>query len=224
MPEQPELTPTPLKSLAERYGMTAESIEDILRGTHEEYRAASPTLPVEETPVPPIVEAAKVLPPTPPATVPPPLHRTRPISGGFMVAIFTVLLIALGIAISFRRGCFEQRSERTALKPVDTIQTLLQKQAEKASTPPETPSDVPPDVVPKESLEVPNVAPLETPRAPKKEAQHEEKTSTTKPSLETSSSYEAEEQLAELRADGATKAHIERVKKNGSTRYRVYSK
>jgi hypothetical protein len=44
------------------------------------------------------------------------------------------------------------------------------------------------------------------------------------PVLQTSSNFEAEERLADLRADGNTKAHIKSVRKHGSVSYQVLAR
>ncbi len=234
MAERPESSsPNSSRSLAERFGMTLDAVEDLLRGTHEEYAYPQSLPPVEDTPSAPIVEAAGMLAesepmptnqdnPTAPAssetsTTVVKTKSVMPVSGGFMAAIFTVLLIAFGIAASFSHGCFEQRKDHPAAKPIDTIQNMLHEQDEKASTPPEPPTQTPPGQVPPEALAVPNdKAPKTSEAAPLPHTSHAK--------LQTTSSFEAEEQLAELRADGNSKAHIKRIRKNGMMRYEVYSK
>ncbi len=232
MPEQPNPIgqENPLQSLATRYGMTTSDIEDILRGTNEEYRKPAPSNSIETISTPTATAPESALPPSAVSSVKAAgfdeeLHRSRPLSGGFMIALYTVLLIVLGIAFSFRRGCFEQRAERAASKPIDTIQNLLNQQTAKASTPPVTPADVTPDQLPPEAVEIPRETPPPSPhtKAVRKQ-EHTAPVTSIRPVLETSSSYEAEEQLAELKADGQSKAHISKVTKNGATRYRLFAK
>jgi hypothetical protein len=233
MPDRAESkSPQHTRSLAERFGMTPGAIDDLLRGTHEEY-SATPSLPPVEARIPtPIEEAATLLETsepenmTTPSNTPSPQSSevkrisTMPVSGGFIVAVFTVLLIVLGIAVSFRRGCFEQRKDHAAAKPVDTIQNMLAQQAEKASTPPVVPTQVPPDSVPPEALAIPHNEPGSSGNAARSSvAAH----GPGHPALETTSNYEAEEHLAELKADGNSKAHLKQIRKNGVTRYEVYS-
>jgi hypothetical protein len=45
-----------------------------------------------------------------------------------------------------------------------------------------------------------------------------------RPLLQTSSEFDAEERLADLRADGNTKAHIRPVHKHGTVSYQVLAK
>jgi hypothetical protein len=44
-----------------------------------------------------------------------------------------------------------------------------------------------------------------------------------RPLLRTSSNFEAEERLAELRAEGKSKAHLKSINKHGSVHFQVYS-
>ena len=198
--------------LAERYGMTVENADELLNKTKSEY-SGSAMPPVEEKPETPIEQAAATLPSAPVTQT----VKSKQFGGGFLAAIFVVLLIALGVALSFQKGCFRQRMEREAVKPVDTIQSMLSQQAKQASTPPVQPSQTPPNEVPPEALAVP---------------QEEPPGSTGKPvpwtpglaPFSTTSNYEAEERLAELHAEGYSRAHMRAVKRHGSITYIVTTK
>jgi type IV secretory pathway VirB10-like protein len=204
--------------LAERFGMTNEEVEELLRSTREEYSA--PSTPLPEAVYQPIPPTASVNTSTSSA------HR-QPVSGIFLAVLFTALLIALGIALSLKHGWFQQRADRQiAAQHIDTIHKLP-KAAELASKLPEKTSDsvsdeVPPDML-AEAREKHPVAPVPAPpRRIKSNAQPER--ATTKPALTTSSNFEAEEHLAELRADGNDKAHIKTTRKGGNVKYQVFTK
>src|ERR1044071_336621 len=131
------------QALAERFGMTPDAVERLLTDTHSEYSSG----PVSEPETPP------------PAAKPP--HTSA--GGGLTAAILVALFVVLGITMSFNKGCFEQRNHahEMAKKQVDTIQSMMNSQAQVASTPPVTPTEVGPNDVPPELL----VAPKETPGA-----------------------------------------------------------
>lgn len=177
--------------LARKFGMTPDAVERLLTDTHSEYAAET------------VAEAA----PAEPTKV---VQKHIPSGGGgLMAAILVALFVILGITMSFNKGCFEQRHHAARMasqKPIDTIQTMLNNQTQAASTPPVTPTDVGPNDVPPEAL----VAPKETPNASNTGittmAQAE------KSSHVTSSNFEAQERLAELKSEGKTKAHIVRHK------------
>ena len=244
MPERPLQSPIAIK-LAERYGVTPDAMEAIISATGHEYSPApSANLPPSEhAPEAPIEHAASMLAsseissllnennPTAPMPAPIVIHETKPLGSGVLTAIFTLLLIALGIALSFQRGCFRQRRLSEITKPVDTIQSLLSQQAQKASTPPQNPTQVSPEQVPPEALVVPREEPPGTSGTPSNsgimseaEAEKASGISSPKPVLQTSSNFEAEERLAELRAGGFAKARIKAMHKGGGTVYRIYRK
>ena len=109
MAERPEAQNPLATRLAERYGMTNDAVEDLMNQTQTEYSGkAAP--PVETSSQTPIEEAAARLPSSADPTI---MIKSanKPLSGGFLAAIFTVLLIALAVALSFQRGCFQQRNE-----------------------------------------------------------------------------------------------------------------
>ena len=211
MAESPIPPSNPLAArLAERYGMTVENADELLSKTKSEY-SASALPPTEEKPATPIEQAAATLSNAPVTQA----VNSKPFGGGFLAAIFVVLLIGLGVALSFQKGCFRQRMERQAAKPVDTIQSLLNQQAKQASTPPVQPSQTPPNEVPPEALAVPQESPAGTTGKP---------APAVSSSFSTSSNFEAEERLAELHAQGYTKAHMKAVKRHGSIIYIVSAK
>jgi len=217
-------------ALAARFGMTREAVEQLLHQTHAEYPAAS--LPTEPTAKTPIEQAAEKLPVTTEAVLPPATHPpAKPLGGGFIAAIFIVLLIALGVALSFRQGCFHRRAERQAAKPVDTIQTMMNDAAKQASAPPLPATTVPPGEVPPEALVVPREEPPGTsgPNSnsgitTEAQALQADRLASPKPTLVTSSNFEAEEELAQLRAGGKTHAHMKAIRTHGGVRYSVFSK
>jgi hypothetical protein len=192
MPEAPKASTNSgrREELASRFGMTPDAVERLLTNTHAEY-ATGP----EASPPPPVTK------PVPPQA-----------GGGLMAAILVALFVVLGITMSFKKGCFDQRvrSPHLAQKaPVDTVQAMLNKQAQVASTPPVTPSDVGPNEVPPEAL----VAPKETPGASNTgitTMDQAEKASGA--AVTTSSNFEAQERLAEMKSNGNRKAHIVRHK------------
>lgn len=239
MAERPRL-PTPsdrTSAMAARFGMTREAVEELLHQTHAEYPAATlegTTLPVAE-PVTetPIEQAAQKLSGNVESIPPPPAAHQgpKPIGGGFIAAIFIVLLIALGIALSFRQGCFERRIGRKAAKPADTIQTMMNSAARQASLPPVPATNVPPSEVPPEALVVPREEPPGTsgPNSnsgitTEAQALRADHLAPRKPTLVTSSNFEAEEELAKLHAEGKSHANMKTTRTRGGARYRVFSK
>ncbi len=186
--------------LAERFGMTRADIEHLLTDTHGEYanqpnRVVPPVVTPSETPV-----ASSAQP--------------RPLSGGALAVIFSILLIGLAIALSLKQGYFPQRSDRiaaaenrAAAKLADTTKNQDQSAA------PFPPSVVPPGELPPESQ-------VEIPR----KIAHHVSAAAPRPLLQTSSEFEAEERLADLRADGNTKARIKSTRKHGTISYQIFSK
>jgi hypothetical protein len=216
MAESPHLTSQSerARQLAERFGMTRADVENVLTETHAEY-SGDALPPAMLAPEAPIEQAARATPNAESSAIPSAAStRTQPLSGGFIAVLLTVLLIGLGIALSFRQGCFQQRHEREAAKPVDTIQNMLNNAAEQASSP-RPPTNVPPGEVPPEALAVPREEPP---------ANHADHTAASKPTLETSSNFEAEERLAELRANGNSHARMKTIRKGGSISYQVLAK
>ena len=234
MAESPDLTPQNERTrrLAERFGMTREDVEHLLSATNAEY--SSPTLPpteiAEESPIERAAERISS-PPTSQPTVPTSTSQNKPLSGGVIAGIFIVLLIGLGIALSFREGCFEQRGMKQASKPVDTVQRILDSAAEQASAP-SAPTQVAPGELPPESTTIPQESPPGTTGPPShstspsesKPASPHGAASASKPLFTTTSEFQAQERLAELRADGNTHAHILAKRKGGSLSYQVFGK
>ena len=215
--------------LAERFGMTRADMEGLLTETHAEYPNA-PLPPATLTPHVPIERAAETITTPPASSTPAPVQpQSKPLSGGFIAGLFTVLLIGLGIALSFHQGCFQQRHEISAAKPVDTVQNMLNNAAEQASTP-RPPTNVPPGEVPPESLVVPREEPPGTSGQPSNSGSTTESqakraaVSAPRPVLQTSSEFEAEERLAELRADGNSHARIRVLHKSGRVAYQVVAR
>ena len=205
--------------LAERFGMTNEEVEELLRATREEYSAQN-KIP-EETLPPPILQPA-----TPEQSAD--SFKGPPVSGVFLAVLFAALLIALAIALSLQQGWFKQRGETKPVAQVDTIQHLLNHAAAQASTPPEKTSDLPADEVPSEALAVPHEEPPSKSAPAASSGRNRNilrpEPITHRPALTTSSNFEAEEQLAELRADGNSKARIKTTRKGGGHRYEVFAK
>jgi hypothetical protein len=167
--------------------------------------------------------------PTAPTAKPPvKTVEKKSIGGALLAGIFTLLLIALAVVASFQRGCFRQRHSAESVKPVDTIQSLLSQQAQRASTPPQSPTQSSPNQVPPEALVVPREEPPGTSGTPSNsgitnEAEAEKSTGiAARPELSTSSNFEAEERLAELHAGGIRKAHMKAVRKGNATIYKIY--
>jgi hypothetical protein len=227
--ESSDLTPKSERTrrLAERFGMAPADLDELLSATHAEYGTSNEAAlnksassePASPTPVPPartpIEQAAERIAPVPapkPRRTPPP---NKQLSAGTIIAIFTVLLIALGVAVSFQEGCFRQRKDRVAQKPIDTVQRMLDTAAARASAP-QAPTQVPAGQLPPESVTIPREAPVGTTGPPAPAASH-----TAKPLLSTTSEFQAEEKLAELRADGNTHARLRATRKHGSVRYEV---
>src|SRR5581483_10634386 len=206
------------QALAERFGMAPEDVERLLEETHREY-AGEVLPPVSSIGTSPVEEAAAKLPSAENESVPPATTGARPLSGGFIAGLFTVLLIALGIALSFREGCFRQRHAREAQKPVDTIQSLLNRATTQASTP-RPPTNVAPGEVPPEALVVPREEPPGTSGPASSRgitSESEALKADHLPTLETPSNFEAEERLAELRANGNSHAHMKAVRRGHGT-------
>jgi len=221
--------------MAARFGMTREAVEELLHQTHAEYPAAegSTLPPAKPAPETPIEQAAQQLPEKFDAVSAPPLARppAKPLGGGFIAGIFIVLLIALGVALSFRQGCFHRRIEPQPAKPVDTIQTMMNRAATQASAPPLTATTVPPGEVPPESLvapreELPGTTGPASNSGITTEAQalRTDHLPPPKPVLVTSSDFEAEEELAQLHAGGKLHAYMKSVRKHGTISYRVFTK
>ncbi len=202
--------------LAERFGMTRADIEHLLTATHAEYSGDTP-------PPPGLLQTPTVLPEQPIVRS---ASNPKPLSGGFLAVIFAVLLVGLAIAASLKEGCFPQRSDRRMAaenrshpKPVDTLKKMQNPEAGQADsssnqpTAPIPPTNVAPGELPPESLS----------GIPKSIAHHV-KSASPRPILQTTSNFEAEERLADLRADGNTKARIKSVRKHGAVSYQVLAK
>lgn len=234
--QQPPLSDR-ASAMAARFGMTREAVEELLHQTHAEYPTASsetstlpPAEPVAKTP---IEQAAEKLPNRIETVPPPPAARpaAKPLGGGFIAGIFIVLLIALGVALSFRQGCFHRRNEQKSTKPVDTIQTMLSRAAKQASSPPLPTTTVPPGEIPPEALVTPREEPPGTTGPPSNSgitaeppAMRADHLPPPKPILVTSSNFEAEEELAQLHARGKPHAYMKAVRQRGTISYRVFSK
>jgi hypothetical protein len=217
--------------MAARFGMTREAVEELLHQTHAEYPDATmpPMEPAAKTPIE-LAEEKITNTPEPVATPPLPRATTKPLGGGFLAAIFIVLLIVLGVALSFSQGCFHRRIGQQAAKPIDTIQTLLNNAASEASSPPQ-PTNVAPGQVPPEALIVPREEPPGTSGPPSNsgitteaQALKAEQNVPHSPTFVTSSNFEAEEELARLHAEGRSHAHLRSLRTRGGIRYRVFSK
>jgi hypothetical protein len=191
------------RRLAERFGMTRADIEHLLTDTHAEYAKDTPP----KSSLPPVESAA------------PASSHPKPLSGGVLAVIFTILLIGLGIALSLKQGCFEQRRDRLAApdnrshaKPADSTKNIQDQEPEQSAAP-FPPTTVPPGELPPEAqVKIP------------KSITHHAKAASPRPLLQTSSEYEAEERLADLRADGNTKARIRSIRKHGTVSYQIISK
>jgi hypothetical protein len=207
-PGQPPQNPL-ANRLAERYGMTAENADELVNKTQREYSGT--TLPPVELASTPIEQAAARIPDATPIRKP-----EKSLSGGFLAAIFTILLIGLGVALSFQKGCFQQRHQLKTVSPLDSIQSLIKQQTDSASMPPVPPTQASPGKLPPEAAATPREEPPGTSGR-----------STTKgltlhrPTLRTSSNFEAEEHLAELRANGYSRAHMRSIRKKGNVIYIV---
>jgi len=203
--------------LAERFGMTNEEVEELLRSTREEYAAPSASVP--EAVVQPIPETGVVVRPDSP--------EQRPVSGVFLAVLFAVLLIALVIAMSLQHGWFQQRSQKPSIAQTDTIHNLPNRASQNESSLSEKSSDTASDQVPPDMLAAArekHPAASAKPHASRAKHQIRSERTSLKPALTTSSNFEAEEQLAELRADGESKAHIKTTRKGGSVKYQVFEK
>ncbi len=224
-------------ALAARFGMTREAAEELLHRTHAEYPAAtsegSSLPPAEQVAQPAIEQTAETLPnsvepvPYPPAAEP----TARPQGGGFIAGIFIVLLIGLGVALSFRQGCFHRRIPQHFAKPMDTIQTMVNGAARQASSPPLPVTNVAPPALPPEALVVPQEEPPGTTGpashggiTTESQALRADHLAPPKPILVTSSNFDAEEKLAELHAAGDSRAYMKSSRTRGGVRYRIFSK
>jgi len=211
MAERPGQPPSnPLANrLAERYSMTAEDADELVSKTQREYSGT--TLPPVEPSNTPIEQAAARIP-----EVTFVRKQEKSLSGGFLAAIFTVLLIGLGVALSFQKGCFQQRHQPKPATTVDSVESLLKQQADSASTAPAAPTQTSPGKIPSEALSTPREEPPGTlgKSAAKGLGRH-------RATLRTSSNFEAEERLAELRANGYSRARMHSIRKNGSVIYIV---
>ncbi len=193
------------RRLADRFGMTRADIEHLLTDTHAEYATdtrQAPALP----PVAPVASSGSY---------------PKPLSGGVLAVIFAILLIGLGIALSLKQGYFEQRRDRSVApdnrshaKPADSAKITQDQEAEQSAAP------IPPTTVP--PGELPPEAQVKIP-SPRKTTHHT-RAASPRPLLQTSSEYEAEEHLADLRADGNTNARIRSTRKHGTVSYQVLSK
>ncbi len=223
-------------ALAERFGMTRDAVEELMQQTHSEYPTAAQP-PVEPRAEVPIERAADILRPTAPSTVaePPPStparQSSKPLSGGFIAAMFIVLLIGLGIVASFRQGCFARRTGTQAPVPTDTIAAMMQSAKNQASSPPVPPSPVAPGQVPPEALIVPREEPPKITKPPihtgittEVQALRAEAKPVPKPVLVTPSNFEAEEELARLHAEGMSRSYLSAVHRRNGVTYRVYER
>lgn len=207
--------------LAERFGMTRESVEGILGETHREY--ATPM--TNDEPLSMTNEGGIESSPTPAAIPNAPVVVRNP-NGGFMASILVLLLLGVGIAITFHKGCFEQRSQvakhasgdaRSVARSVDTIQNLLSQEEHEASTPPVSPTQVAPGQVPPEALAVPRETPgSKAGTTAKGTAENSSEAFTT------TSNFDAQERLAEMRANGEKSAHVTKTKRHGVTSYEIH--
>ncbi len=201
--------------LAERFGMTRADIEHLLTQTHSEYSGGAPTAPLAP------IEQAK----NPVSNAEEPGNRSeasgpQPLGGASLAIIFAILLVGLVIAFSLKQGYFEQRHDRQAAADSRARAKLADttKSAEEQSAAPIPPTTVPPGELPPESqVGIANRVAHHTPsHVPHQAAPH--------PALQTSSEFEAEETLADLRAEGNTKAHVKSIRKHGTMSYQVFSK
>jgi hypothetical protein len=248
----PERTYSPaVQRLAERYGMTPDAIEQIITGTSAiEPNADENTMPASTAAanVPVAAPVADVRPTSPETPRPKPENpraAAKPALGtpksgpGATIAIIAVAIIGLAIALSFKKGCFQQRNFSDRFRPnsTDTLQKMEAEAARQASEPPVQPTPVTPPQVPPEALVVPRETPTGTTGPPSsagattmQEAVKESKAAVKKPApapkpiLKTSSYMQAEERLAELHASGFTKAHIVAKGTGERKTYSVYSR
>ncbi len=201
--------------LAERFGMTRADIEHLLTQTHSEYSgdAVAPAVVRPTEPVP--IASAKPVDASPAAS-----SRPQPLSGTSQVIIFAILLIGLAIAFSLKQGFFQQRSDRRVAqdirsipKPADSVRNNQKDTTDDQSAPPFQPTVVPPGELPPEAAVSSQIT-----------SPHTVHKATVHPVLQTSSNFEAEERLADLRADGNTKAHIKSIRKHGAVSYQVLAR
>ncbi len=211
--------------------MTRADIEHLLTQTHAEYSGGAPPPP---SVVLPAARPAAAMPAAEanPAPIIPPASQSRPqpLSGGALAIIFAILLIGLGIAFSINQGYFQQRSSRTSTavnpthpKPADTVKNNPSDSSEDEPTPPFQPTAVPPGQLPPEAEVGPPTSPAPS-NPPKHTPTHHARSSAAHPLLQTSSEFDAEERLADLRADGNSKARIKAVHKHGTVSYQVLAK
>src|ERR1035437_3190870 len=149
---------TTARGLAERFGMTRDAVEGIIGDTHREYSSSiTNDEPLSMTNDESIVGDGRMTngdqgtPAETLGTVPITPVVVRNPNGGFLASILVLLFLGVGIALTFHRGCFEQRSkvhpqatadERPSTKQLDTIQNLLTQEEQAASTPPVSPTQV----------------------------------------------------------------------------------
>ena len=222
-------SPASTLGLAERFGMTRESVEGILGETHREY---SSSMTNDESIVGDgrMTNKGGIGPSPTPAAIPNAPVVVRNPNGGFMASILVLLLLGVGIALTFHQGCFEQRSQvvkqangdtRSVARSVDTIQNLLSQEQHEASAPPVSPTQVAPGQVPPEALTVPR----ETPGSHAGTSESGRAANTAGNSGEaftTTSNFDAQEKLAELRANGEKSAHVTKTKRRGVTSYEIH--
>jgi hypothetical protein len=229
MAESPNLSSQSERAtrLAERFGMTRADIEHLLTQTHSEY-SGGPT-PINATAETPIAQAAGRTPISETPVIPPSQSsRPRPLSGVALAIIFAILLIGLGIAFSLKEGYFQQRSDRKTAaenrlhpKLADTTRNSQSDSTEDESAPPFQPTTVPPGELPPEAQVSHQITAAHPVR---KTSGHPLRKASARPLLQTSSEFDAEERLADLRADGDIKAHIKSAHKHGAVSYQVLTK
>jgi hypothetical protein len=211
--------------LAERFGMTRADVEHLLTQMHSEYSGGpTPTAAASEIP---IALEASGLPISKNPVIPP--SRPQRLSGGALAIIFAILLIGLAVAFSLKEGYFQQRSDRKTAadnrphpKPTDTAPNSQSDSTEDESAPPFQPTTVAPGELPPEAQVGRQITPAHPAR--KTSTPRHIRKASARPVLQTSSEFDAEERLADLRADGNTKAHIRSVHKHGTVSYQVLSK
>jgi hypothetical protein len=126
------------------------------------------------------------------------------------------LLVLGGLAAMFffSRGCNEQTAKNTQ-SPTTIVDTLV-KTDTLATTDTVT--------VPVPATSEASSAPAASPKRRTTARRSSSSSSTRNVALSTTSSFSAQERLAELKADGYSKANIRRVTKNGVTLYQVRTK
>ncbi len=198
------------KRLSERFGIPEQEVRKLLYGSGS---SAAPTPPPPTPPpTPPVIQ--------PPVIMPQPEHHWNPVSTlGALLGVIGILALAAAIVIIMRVQHHEP--------PMIVDMPPRHEMPAPAAEPP------PPSAMPKDSCCQPSTAvtdkptetaPAEEPKQEKptvsKPAHHKVKTSSAA-AYRTSNSMEAEEKLAELRADGHSKAKIRTITKNGVTLYEV---